>query len=115
MSLIKVIPGRPDTCRDAQQHELRAAFDLHERRQVEAVGEAIDRQVVLVLAAHFTADAEVVAGAGDQDDLDVGIAFGDDAGLLDAVIRLDGERVTAIGAVDADRENAVVLIGDEMT
>jgi hypothetical protein len=53
-----------------------------------------------VLAAHLAADAEILAGAGDDDQVDVGIALGDDAGFLDAVVRLDGQRVAAAGAWD---------------
>jgi hypothetical protein len=63
-----------------------------------------------VLVTHLPADAEVVAAAGDDQDVDVGIALGDDARLLDAVVHLDGERVAAIGAVDTDGEHAVLLL-----
>src|SRR5262249_53352290 len=92
---------------DRHEHDLRAALELHERRQVEAVGLAIERLPALVTAAHLAADAEVVARSGENEHVDVGIALGEHGRLLDAVVHLDGARVAALGPIEHDAEHAV--------
>src|SRR5262249_49157974 len=99
---------------DRDEHDLRAALELHERHQVDAVGLAVERLAALVLPPHLAAHAEVVAGAGEYDDVDVGIALGEHGRLLDAVIHLDGAGVAPLGPVDHDAQDPTGLRAAEV-
>src|SRR5262249_33640735 len=94
---------------DGHEHDLRAALELDERRQVDAIGLAIDRLAALVLAPHLAANTEVVAGAGQRQDVAVRIAPGQHRRLLDAVVHLDGAGVAPLGTVEHDAQDAVGL------
>ena len=65
--------------------------------------------------AHLSADAEVVAGGGDEEHVDRRVALGEHGGLLEAVVHLDGERVAALGTVDEHTQHAVGPAGIQVT
>src|SRR5262249_3493701 len=99
---------------DGHEHDLRAALELHERCQVDAVGLAIEARAALVSAAHLAADAEVIPGARQHQDVDLRIALGQDRGLLDPVVHLDGAGVAPLGAIEDHAQHAGVLAAAEV-
>src|SRR5262249_37346429 len=100
---------------DRDQGDLRAALELPEPRQIDAVSLAVERLSVLVTAAHLAADAEVIPGPRQHQDVDLGIALGQHRGLLDPVVHLDGAGVATLGAVEDDAQHAGVLAATEVT
>src|SRR5262249_2278210 len=76
---------------------------------------AVEAGAALVPAAHLAADAEVLAGTGEHQHVDLRIALGQDRGLLDPVVHLDGARVAPLGAIQDDAQHACVLAATEVS
>src|SRR5262249_11383688 len=99
---------------DGHEHDLRAALELHEGRQIDTVGLPVERRAALVSATHLAADAEVLAGPGEHQHVDLRIALGQDRRLLDPVVHLDGAGVASLGTVDDHAQHAAVFAATQM-
>src|SRR5262249_2853308 len=100
---------------DADEDDLRTPLELEEGEEIDAVGLAVEPAATLVPPAHLAADAEPVSDCRDDENVGRVVALGQHGRLLQAVVHLDRERVPALGPVDDDTQDAVLVRGAQVT
>jgi hypothetical protein len=99
---------------DLRHPELAAALDVTEREVVGAVPFRGQTVGVLGLAGEITADTEPVAGAGEADRIELGLAVGPDRRPLQSAVHVLRECIALLDAVDAHVQHAVGDVRDQV-